>query len=106
MFDVSSIAMRYFDIRLVVENEDGETNTVELKVEPPKVKQLRKLTSITSDEAATAMTDLRDAVRDILSKNKTGYNVPNEYVDGLNLDQLTGILTAYMNWVAEEKKKN
>lgn len=105
MFDVSKIMKRYFDIRLTVENEDGQTDIVELQVEPPTVKQLRKLTSITV-QSSSAMTDLRDAVRDILSKNKTGYKVPDGYVDGLNLDQLKGIMKAYMTWVAEEKGKN
>lgn len=104
MFDVSQIAKRYFDIRLTVEDNGGEIHKVDLKVEPPTVKQLRKLTSVSADDEATAMTDLRDAVRDILSKNKTGYKVPEAYVDSLDFDQLTGILVAYMQWVSEEKK--
>lgn len=104
MFDVSQISKRYFDICLAVEKEDGETDRIELQVEPPTVKQLRKLMSVADSNNTSAMDDLEDAVRSILSKNKTGYIVPDAYVDGLDFDQLTGILTAYLSWVGEEKK--
>jgi len=104
MFDVSTIAKRYFDIRLSVETDDGETKTVELQVEPPTVKQLRNLTAIASDGTENVIEDMRDAVRDMLSKNKTGYKVPAEYIDNLDIDQMTAILTAYLEWVVKEKQ--
>jgi hypothetical protein len=104
MFDVSAITKRYFDIRIEVETDDGETKKVELQVEPPKVKQLNKLIAVSSAGNDEVFTELRDAVRDVLSKNKTGYKVPEEYVDNLDTDQLTGILSAYLDWVAKEKQ--
>lgn len=106
MFDVSKVQKRYFDIRLAVEDESGEVHNVDLKVEPPKLKKLRQLMSLENAKTSEAIDDLRDAVRDILSKNKDGYKVPDEYVDELNLDQLMAIIEAYMNWVGEQKAKN
>ena len=104
MFDVSQISKRYFGISLAAEKEDGTIDRIELQVEPPTVKQLRKLMSVAKSDNTAAMDDLEDAVRCILSKNKTGYIVPDAYVDSLDFDQLTGILEAYLNWVGEEKK--
>lgn len=104
MFDVSQISKRYFDIRLIVEDDEG-THPVELKVEPPTVKQLGNLVAIQKADPADAIPELRDAVQSILSKNKTGFKVPTDYVESLNLDQLVGILTAYMNWVNREKQE-
>jgi thymidylate synthase ThyX len=109
MFDVSQIQKRYFEIRLTVETEDGQTedgqtNTVELQVEPPTVKQLERLTSVAKADASEVLEELRDAVGSILSKNKARYRVPDAYIENLDFDQLSGILTAYMQWVAEEKQ--
>lgn len=104
MFDVSQISKRYFDIRLAVENDDGETNAVELQVEPPTVRQLNNLLAVSKADPEDAVTELRDAVRSILSKNRTGYKVPDEYMDEIDMDQLSGILMAYLSWVGDEKK--
>ena len=104
MFDVSQISKRYFDIRLTVEKEDGQTERVELQIEPPTVKQLGNLVAVSKADPAEVIDDLREAVRSILSKNKARYRVPAAYVDNLDFDQLSGILMAYMQWVAEEKK--
>ena len=102
MFDVSQISKRYFDIRLTVEDDDG-VHKVELQLEPPTVKQLGRLTAVAKAPAAEAIPELKEAVRSILSKNKAGYSVPDAYVDSLDLDQLTGILQAFMEWVGGEK---
>lgn len=104
MFDVSQIAKRYFDIRLIVEDEEG-THPVELKLEPPTVNQLNNLASVSKADPADAIPELRDAVQSILSKNKTGLKVPADYVEKLDFDQLVGILTAYMSWVNKEKQE-
>ncbi len=104
MFDVSQIAKRYFDIRLTVEDDEG-MHKLELQLEPPTVKQLGKLTAVAKASEEDAVAELKEAVRSILSKNKAGYIVPNEYVDNLDIDQLTGILMAYMAWVGKEKQK-
>ena len=104
MYDVASVNKRYFDITLHVTGEDGAVQDVKLAVEPPKVKQLRKLMDAAKPENTEAMDELRDVVRDMLSKNKSGYQVPDEYVDELDLDQLLGILVAYFEWVQGVRK--
>lgn len=104
MYDVSQIQKRYFDIRLLVEDEGGKIQKVELQVEPPSVKMMDRLTSVAEAGETEAMKELSSAVRDMLSKNKSGFQVPDAYVEKLDIDQLTGILEAYMEWVAKEKK--
>ena len=95
MFDVTTVSKRYFDIKL---------NDTRLEVEPPKVKTLKKILALSKVRNEDAMDELAEAVRILLSKNKSGYKVPDELVDGLDLDQLNAILTAYFEWLAQEKK--
>lgn len=101
MFDVSAVKKRYFEIRLDVTDEDGQKHTVQLEVEPPKLKTLKKLLATGKDGSAD---ELATAVREMLSKNKSGYEVPADYVDALSFDQLTEILIAYFEWVSQEKQ--
>lgn len=101
MYDVSQVQKRYFDIRLLVEDEDGQIRKVELQVEPPSVKMMDRLTSVAGEDAVK---ELSSAVRDMLSKNKSGFQVPDVYVEKLDIDQLTGIIKAFMEWVQTEKK--
>lgn len=104
MYDVSAIQKRYFDIRLTVEDDNGEFHKVDLQVLPPTVKQLGCLTSVAKSGSDDIMEELRDAVCGILSRNKTGYRVPDECIEQLDFDQLSGIMMAYMDWVADEKQ--
>ncbi len=90
MFDINTISKRYFNIKL-----DG----LVLDVEPPKIKVLRKIVSLTKDKSEETMDNLTEAVRMILNKNKSGYHVPDEVVDELDFDQLMEILTAYFTWM-------
>lgn len=89
--------------------QTGEEHELKLQVEPPKLKLLRRLTAIAKPgEGAdnfAAMDELRDVVRDMLSKNKAGCKVPDEYVDSLDFDQLIGIITAYFEWLGAQKKE-
>jgi len=39
----------------------------------------------------------------ILNKNKDKQTVSNEIMEELDLDQLSGILTAYFEWLGKEK---
>ena len=94
MFDISTVNKRYFEIKL---------NDIRLEVEPPKVKTLKKILALSKARNEDAMDELAEAVRILLSKHKSGYKVPEELVDGLDLDQLNSILTAYFEWLAQEK---
>lgn len=110
MYDASSVNRRYFDLRLICIDENDEEHELKLQVEPPKIKLLRRLTAIAKpgDEGNAdnfaAMDELQNVVRDMLSKNKAGYKVPDKYVDSLDFDQLIGIITAYFEWLGAQKK--
>jgi hypothetical protein len=94
MFDLSTVNRRYFSIKL---------NDLELEVEPPKLKALKKITSLSKARNEDAITDLAEAVRMILNKNKKKYIVSEEIIDELDLDQMSDILTAYFEWLGNEK---
>ncbi|MGJ8756269.1 hypothetical protein [Clostridium botulinum] len=93
MFDISTVSKRYFDIRI---------NGVILEVEPPKLKALKKITNLSKSKDEEAIDDLTEAVKMILSKNKSKHDV-TELIDELDFDQLSQILTAYFEWLAREK---
>ncbi len=94
MLDISTINRRYFNIKI---------NDVELEVEPPKIKVLRKIVDLSKNHNNNAIDELSEAVKMILSKNKTGYKVPDEVIDELDMDQYLTILTEYFKWLNEVK---
>jgi len=94
MFDLNEVNRRYFTIKL---------NDLVLEVEPPKLKALKKITSLSKSREEDAITDLAEAVQMILSKNKKKYVVSDEIIDELDLDQMSDILTAYFEWLSKEK---
>jgi hypothetical protein len=94
MFDLSTVNRRYFSIKL---------NDLVLEVEPPKLKVLKKITSLSKLRDEDAITDLAEAVGLILSKNKKKYIVSDEIIEELDLDQMSDILTAYFEWLGNEK---
>lgn len=94
MFDISTVSKRYFEIKI-----DG----LELKVEPPKLKALKKITALSKVKNEEAMDELAEAVHMILSKNKSEYKVPQELIDELDIDQMNEILTEFFKWLAKSK---
>lgn len=94
MFDVNTISKRYFQIKI---------KNITLDVEPPKIKALEKIMSLSKAKDNETIGDLKEAVKMILDKNKTKYKVPNEIIDELDIDQLYEILTAYFNWLTKTK---
>lgn len=94
MFDISTVSKRYFEIKI---------NDITIEVEPPKLKALKKITALSKSHNEDAIDDLAEAVKMILSKNKSRYDVTQDFIDELDLDQLIEILTAYFDWLAREK---
>lgn len=110
IFDINSVNKRYWDIKLnvtltkIINEEEVEENIeLKLEVEPPKLKALKKITSLSKSRNEEAMDDLSEAVRMILNKNKEKRKVSNEIMEELDLDQLSAILTAYFEWLGKEK---
>ena len=95
MFDINTVNKRYFEIRI-----NGQL----FEVEPPKVKTLKKIVSLSTGTDADALDGLTECVRIILNKNKDKKNVSIELVDELDLDQLNEIITKYFEWIAGVKK--
>jgi hypothetical protein len=103
MFDTSTISKRYFPIKLTVTGDDNQEHCIELEVEPPKMKTLKKLVAIKKEDGTAVVGELNDVVGEILSKNKSGYKVPQEYVESLDYEQIAQILDAYFSWLNQEK---
>lgn len=104
MFDVSKVNKRYFEIKLTAVDEKDKEHSITIEVEPPKIKALKKLIAVSKSADKDAIDDLAEAVRSLLSKNKSKYKVSMEYIDALDFDELQGVLLAYFNWVSDEKK--
>jgi hypothetical protein len=94
MFDISTLNKRYFNIKI---------NGLELEVEPPKLKVLKKIMALSKTKSAESIDELSEAVGLILSKNKTGYKVPDDVIDELDLDQMFEIITEYFKWLGEAR---
>lgn len=110
MFDISTVSKRYFGIKIEVEDENGKKYKADIEVEPPKLKALKKLASITktvsdkkADDEDGAIDDLQDAMRIILNKNKARQKVSSELIENLDTDQMEGILEAFFDWLSAEK---
>jgi len=94
MFDINIVSKRYFTIKI------GE---LVLEVEPPKLKALKKITSLSKSGDEDAIDGLSKAIGMILNKNKSKHKVTEETIDELDLDQMNEILTAYFEWLSKEK---
>jgi elongation factor P hydroxylase len=94
MFVVSA-SKRYFNIKI---------DNLELDIEPPKLKILKKITALSKSKGVEAIDDLAEAVRMILNKNKTGFKVSEDAIDELDFDQLIEIITEYFKWLGEVRK--
>lgn len=92
MLDVNKLKKRYFDIKI---------GTLVLKVEPPKIKTLKKIIALTSSKDEDAIDDIADALKSILSKNSKGYQVPDEVIDELDFEQMLFIIEEFFKWVYE-----
>ncbi|WP_143316866.1 hypothetical protein [Clostridium sp. HBUAS56017] len=94
MLDINTINKRYFNIKI---------GDLTLDVEPPKIKALKKITALSKANDESAMDELTEAVKLILSKNKKKCKVPEKVIDELDLDQIQQILIEFFKWLSESK---
>ena len=103
MFDVKSINHRYFEVKLSITNEVGEVEkSVVVEVEPPKVKVLKRLTGLTKSKENT-MEELTECVRLILNKNKDKTEIPVEYIEEMDFDEMQSLILEYFNWLGKTR---
>ncbi|NFF80438.1 hypothetical protein FDA09_11815 [Clostridium botulinum] len=104
MFDIKSVNQRYFEVKLSVTNDIGEEiKNIVVQVEPPKLKVLKKITTISKAKKEDAIENLTDSIRMMLNKNKARLIVPEEFIDELDLDQMNELLTKYFEWLSNTK---
>lgn len=110
MFDISTVNRRYFEIKIKVSLEEtvkdeivNVEKEVDLEVKPPKLKALKKISSLSENREEEAIGNLSQALKMILCNNRTNYVVSDEIIDELDLDEMNGILTEYFKWLAKEK---
>lgn len=97
MLDLNKVSKRYFDIKI---------DTLTLKVEPPKMKTIKKVLALTKCKDEEAIDDIAEALRMILSKNSKGYQVPAEVIDELDFDQMLLIIEEFFKWMNEARKSD
>lgn len=95
MLDLANINKRYFEIKL---------NELVLKVEPPKMKTLKKILSLTNVKSEEAIDELAEAIRLILSKNSRGHQISTELIDELDYDQMLLVIEEFFKWMQEARK--
>ena len=114
MYDITCVPKRYFPVKLTAKDDEGKLHTTVVEVEPPRLRTLREMFDVVEQSQSmqdnggiteNIMTALRDSIKTMLSKNKAGYKVPDEYVEAMDIDQMEGLFTAYFSWIAETKKE-
>lgn len=98
MLDLAAVRRRYFPVKF---------NGRVLEVEPPKLKTLNKLVSISKaagsgdQEAFAEMTPL---ISQLLSKNKKNIRIsPATVEESLDTDAMIVLLSEFLSWIHQEK---
>ena len=95
MLDLNKVSKLYFDIKI---------DELTLKVEPPKMKTIKKVLALTKCKDEEAMDDIAEALTLILSKNSKNYQVNVEVIDELTFDQMLMIVEEFFKWMSEARK--
>lgn len=104
MFDMTTLITRYFDVKL--------PNGLELNVQPPRMKVLKKILKLSKDIQKIEAVDgeiggasleaLTEALSISLSVNKQKRKITVDDInDMMDLVQMMELFTAYFNWVGE-----
>ena len=101
MLDLTQIKSRYFPVKL--QKADGKT--IVISVKPPKTKTLKAITGLKNIGDNVDFDDVIDAVLSVLNNNKSGYKVPREIIEDMDIDTMIYLLTEIMAWVNNERKE-
>lgn len=98
MLDLTAVSRRYFQVKF---------NGRVLDVEPPKLKTLNKLVSISKAAGGgdpDAFTELTPLIAKLLSKNKRNIKISPAIVeDALDSDGMILLLTELIQWIQQER---
>lgn len=98
MLDLTTVRRRYFPVKF---------NGRVLEIEPPKLKTLNKLVSISKAASAgdsEAFGEMTPLIAGLLSKNRKHIKVsPSLVEDLLNFDEMIFLLTELLHWIYQEK---
>lgn len=100
MLDLTLKNMRTFEVKF---------KGLILKLEPPKVKTIKKMFKITpklngNEAAAEDIDELILLISDILSKNSKKIRIkPQEIEDAMDIDSMIVFLEQYVNWLGDIK---
>ena len=105
MYDMTKLVTRFFKIKL--------KNGLILELEPPKLKVLKKISSLSKTATAETLTEedivnLTEAIALSLSKNKQNKTITPETVENMfGIDEMYDFLIKYFDWVSEiQNSKN
>lgn len=97
MLDLNNVNKRYFEIKI---------GDLSLKVEPPKMKTLKKIIGLTKSKTEEAMDEFAEAIKLLLSKNSRGTEITTEMIDELDFDQMRLIVEEFFKWMNEARKND
>lgn len=97
MYDMTKFKTRYFNMKL----KNGKV----IDIEPPKMKILKKITSLSEIKDSEELSEkdianLTEAVTLALNKNRQNYKITIEKVDeDYDILEIVDFLNAYFDWV-------
>lgn len=97
MYDMTKFKTRYFNMKL----KNGKV----IDIEPPKMKILKKITSLSEIKDSEELSEkdianLTEAVTLALNKNRQNYKITTEKVDeDYDILEIVDFLNAYFDWV-------
>jgi hypothetical protein len=93
MFDINSLNVDHFKINL-------ENNEI-IDINPPKIKVLKKIMTLTKVTDETAIDEISNAILLILNSNKQGKKFNQDYIDeNFTIQNMQEFLKQYIKWVS------
>jgi len=93
MFDINSLNVDHFKINL-------ENNEI-IDINPPKIKVLKKIMTLTKVTDETAIDEISNAILLILNSNKQGKKFNQDYIDeNFTIQNMQEFLKQYFKWVS------